>query len=554
MGLLTTLLIVALVSVTATVSVAKKSTNAINVAVDWDIFPYDTTLEGDDGGWRVDYQDSTVCNQPNSKCTIDRWHEDELSVEDFERVYRNRQPVIIYGGRRNQVRRADYTREQIHRRFGDHIVPVGTAETLYNGKEARRSWRMSIDQYLSILDKSYVSPLNDSYTMPPPPSSLWAGPHPYLPFTTPPPAPSLSSATNLPSSISTQMRHVNANAPYVLQSRRNFMTELKSANAPSTDDSNVDLEAGRTERLYFFEWHKNLGDAVRLVDEWKAAPYFKFGHKASERIIAIGGTDSGIPFHFHGEAWNELLYGRKRWFLYPPHSPPSRGYNDYHDQAQWTRDTYEWLDYDEKPVECFQVPGDIIYIPEGWYHSTVNCGQSLAIASQIQEASNLDPHGFIAEFTNAMTAQIQGADQVAMRHFDNALRVNPANELALFTAGRMYGRLGRAADAHSAIERSVRLNPRRAEGWIYLAASFLSYLGDSESALDALDQAFALRPPLRTRQFAYTMLAATYAQSKVKGAGSYAQMANTMAERLQRQITAKEQSDPLPRTFERYRA
>jgi hypothetical protein len=71
---------------------------------------------------------------------------------------------------------------------------------------------------------------------------------------------------------------------------------------------------------------------------------------------------------------------------------------------------------------------------------------------------------------------------IAMRHFDNALRVNPANELALFSAGiyaiilsiadqlhsstctfltvidslhatgHLYGRNGRAADAHSAIE------------------------------------------------------------------------------------------------------
>jgi hypothetical protein len=37
----------------------------IEVAVDWDLFPYDTSLEGDDGGWRVDYQDSIVCHQPN---------------------------------------------------------------------------------------------------------------------------------------------------------------------------------------------------------------------------------------------------------------------------------------------------------------------------------------------------------------------------------------------------------------------------------------------------------------------------------------------------------
>jgi hypothetical protein len=39
-----------------------------------------------------------------------------------------------------------------------------------------------------------------------------------------------------------------------------------------------------TERLYFFEWYKNLGDAVKLVADWKAAPYFKFGHKGNYHI------------------------------------------------------------------------------------------------------------------------------------------------------------------------------------------------------------------------------------------------------------------------------
>jgi len=33
-------------------------------------------------------------------------------------------------------------------------------------------------------------------------------------------------------------------------------------------------------------------------------------------------------------------------------------------------------------MECVQRPGELIYIPEGWNHGTINIGQSLAIAAQ----------------------------------------------------------------------------------------------------------------------------------------------------------------------------
>ena len=32
----------------------------------------------------------------------------------------------------------------------------------------------------------------------------------------------------------------------------------------------------------------------------------------------LGGAGSGAPVHFHGDAWNALAYGAKRWFLFPP--------------------------------------------------------------------------------------------------------------------------------------------------------------------------------------------------------------------------------------------
>ena len=34
--------------------------------------------------------------------------------------------------------------------------------------------------------------------------------------------------------------------------------------------------------------------------------------------FSLGPAGSGAPPHFHGHAWNALIYGKKRWFLFPP--------------------------------------------------------------------------------------------------------------------------------------------------------------------------------------------------------------------------------------------
>ena len=39
-------------------------------------------------------------------------------------------------------------------------------------------------------------------------------------------------------------------------------------------------------------------------------------------IFAIGKTGSGIGFHQHPDAWNQVLIGRKRWAIYPGISMP----------------------------------------------------------------------------------------------------------------------------------------------------------------------------------------------------------------------------------------
>lgn len=38
----------------------------------------------------------------------------------------------------------------------------------------------------------------------------------------------------------------------------------------------------------------------------------------SWNIFSLGASGAGLPFHTHGETWLGVLYGAKRWALYPP--------------------------------------------------------------------------------------------------------------------------------------------------------------------------------------------------------------------------------------------
>jgi oxalate decarboxylase/phosphoglucose isomerase-like protein (cupin superfamily) len=74
---------------------------------------------------------------------------------------------------------------------------------------------------------------------------------------------------------------------------------------------------------------------------------------------------------------------------------------------------------EDKPHECFQLAGDIVYIPEGWYHATINCGQTIAVASQIQTADKAGD--IVSHFSNAMS-NLQNP-QVALEELEEAIKV-----------------------------------------------------------------------------------------------------------------------------------
>jgi hypothetical protein len=120
-----------------------------------------------------------------------------------------------------------------------------------------------------------------------------------------------------------------------------------------------------------------VGDLYELTSETRASfPSFRY--------MVIGGARTGSNMHVdpdHTSAWNALLSGVKRWTLFPPEADaatirvPAKGTPPLY----WWSDAYPQLAEAEGSsgmIETIQYPGDVIYVPAGWWHNVLNSDQS----------------------------------------------------------------------------------------------------------------------------------------------------------------------------------
>jgi len=87
--------------------------------------------------------------------------------------------------------------------------------------------------------------------------------------------------------------------------------------------------------------------------------------------FGIAGIGSGVPFHFHGPGFLQMIHGRKRWFFYPPGDQWRPEHDPNATTLHWLENVYPNLEH--KPShECTLLAGDIIYFPNEWLHATLN--------------------------------------------------------------------------------------------------------------------------------------------------------------------------------------
>jgi hypothetical protein len=92
--------------------------------------------------------------------------------------------------------------------------------------------------------------------------------------------------------------------------------------------------------------------------------------------FSIGPSGSGAQPHFHGNAWNALVFGTKRWAFVQ--APTGLFSVDAVRPTRWTGAMGpDWA------VEVgTQLAGDVVWVPEMHSHSTLNLAPSLAVACE----------------------------------------------------------------------------------------------------------------------------------------------------------------------------
>jgi hypothetical protein len=144
------------------------------------------------------------------------------------------------------------------------------------------------------------------------------------------------------------------------------------------------------------------------------------------RWIIAGPHRGGSSFHVdpnYTNAWNANMTGRKRWLLFPPGANPP-GCVPSADMAEVATPVSltEWLlnNYDASlrelrhcGYECICEPGDIMFVPCGWWHYVINLEDSVAITQNYVSRCNLPK---VVKFLRAMKGSISGIDEDA----DNA--------------------------------------------------------------------------------------------------------------------------------------
>jgi oxalate decarboxylase/phosphoglucose isomerase-like protein (cupin superfamily) len=80
-------------------------------------------------------------------------------------------------------------------------------------------------------------------------------------------------------------------------------------------------------------------------------------------------------------AWNVVIWGRKEWIFCPPTSDARLLVNepDLFNPAEQHRLSRRGLDI----RLCSQKPGDLLFVPHGWWHQVRNAEPTLAVTANI---------------------------------------------------------------------------------------------------------------------------------------------------------------------------
>ena len=159
-------------------------------------------------------------------------------------------------------------------------------------------------------------------------------------------------------------------------------------------------KSDRSELLYLKDWHFTK-DHPGGQDFYQVPDYFKSDwlneywqdQNDDYKFVYLGPKGSWTPFHtdvFGSYSWSANVSGYKKWIFFQPDTQPQNVYDI-------SKVIPKSEDFDMKlkshgDLEYFEVvqgPGEVIFVPSGWYHQVLNMTDTLSINHNWFNATNI---------------------------------------------------------------------------------------------------------------------------------------------------------------------
>jgi hypothetical protein len=156
-------------------------------------------------------------------------------------------------------------------------------------------------------------------------------------------------------------------------SMRRYLDEIRAESLARETDS--ERPANRTWYLF------GNTDPVLwtpLLDMYVLPPFVDTERRDAVSLsFGIGADASGVQMHVHGPVWAETLHGRKRWILAEPSAKPR--FDPDRQSTDWIADAAQRAELGA--LDCTLSPGELLWIPDAWWHATINLGETVFISA-----------------------------------------------------------------------------------------------------------------------------------------------------------------------------